>query len=285
MLESKCENKVDYIMLKTLLNEVVEIVQKAKALIKDSEIIVYEKESGVNIVTSSDIEVQRFLCQELKKLMPEAGLLCEEENLQQITSEYIWVIDPIDGTMNYARGIQECAISIGLVHEQTAILGVVANIWKDEIFTAYMNGGARRNGELIKVSTADFAEGILCTAMSLYKKELAKVCSDIIYEVYMQCNDVRRFGSCALELCYLAAGQCDLYFEIRVFPWDCAAASVILKEAGGILSGFDEGVLTFTAPTLLVAANNYSNYKKLLNTIKKHIKGEVAESISWIQNI
>ena len=107
--------------------------------------------------------------------------------------------------------------------------------------------------------------------MSLYKKEHAKVCSDIIYEAYMECNDVRRFGSCALELCYIAAGRCDLYFEIRVFPWDFAAGLLILNEAGGIAGGLNGEPPSLTSPTVLIGANNLENFEKLAGIVNKHL--------------
>jgi myo-inositol-1(or 4)-monophosphatase len=108
--------------------------------------------------------------------------------------------------------------------------------------------------------------------MSVYKKEYAKVCADIIFETYMQCNDVRRFGTCALELCYLASGKCDIYFEIRVFPWDYAAGYLILKEAGGIIHGLADSELDFSCPTVIVAANNRENYDRLSEIVNKHIQ-------------
>ncbi len=108
--------------------------------------------------------------------------------------------------------------------------------------------------------------------MSLYRKEYAEICRDIIFDVYNKCNDFRRFGSCALELCYLAAGKCDLYFEIRVFPWDYAASYLILKEAGGVLKGLNGENLSYDKPTVLVGANNLENYEKLNDIIKKYLK-------------
>ena len=107
--------------------------------------------------------------------------------------------------------------------------------------------------------------------MSLYKKEHARVCSDIIYEAYMQCNDIRRFGGCAKELCYIAAGRCELYFEIRVFPWDFAAASLVLTEAGGVLRGLNDEKPSMTGPTVLIAANNQKNYRILADIVNKHL--------------
>ena len=103
-------------------------------------------------------------------------------------------------------------------------------------------------------------------------EEFAKNNNIIILDTYMQCNDVRRFGTCALELCYLAAGRCDLYFEIRVFPWDYAAGYLILREAGGVLRGLRGEELDFRKVTLLVGANNEENYEKLDAIVNSHIK-------------
>ena len=132
--------------------------------------------------------------------------------------------------------------------------------------------GATLNGQKISVSKKPFKAGIFCTAMSLYKKEFANICNKILCEGYSQCADFRRFGSCALELCYLAAGWCDLFFEIRVFPWDYAGAVIILKEAGGIVKGFDGNEPNFTAPSPVIAANSLENYQQLNEIVNKHMK-------------
>jgi myo-inositol-1(or 4)-monophosphatase len=128
------------------------------------------------------------------------------------------------------------------------------------------------NGKKLSVSDRVFEDGMLCTAMSLYNKQYAKICSDIIYEVYNSCNDIRRFGACAVELCYLAAGTCDLYFEYRIQPWDYSAAYLILKEAGGILTGMNGSKLNFDSPTMLIGANNRKNLERLIEIINRHIK-------------
>lgn len=257
-------------------NKVISIVKEAVLLVKNIRFDVLEKGSSSNIVTTSDLMVQDFLIERLGKLIPNSSFYCEENDLKDLTKDYVWIIDPIDGTTNYSRGINECAISVGLIYRGKSVLGVVSNILTDEIFSATINLGARMNGEEIKVSNNPFEKGILCTAMSLYKKDLAKKCSDIIYDAYMKCNDYRRFGSCALELCYLACGRCDLYFEIRVFPWDYAGAYLILSEAGGVLKGFDGKELSFDKITPLVGANNEANFNDLNQIILKHLnKGDL----------
>lgn len=248
------------------------IVKAAARLAQGVDFQVTVKDDVTNLVTSSDISVQRYLCAALKKLLPQAGFYCEEENRKDEQSEYIWVIDPIDGTANYARGVPECAISVGLLHEQRPVVGVVYNPFRKALYSAAEGDGATKNGKPIRVSDRSFSNALLFTAMSLYKKELAAACNAVLCEAYDKCNDFRRFGSCATELCYLAEGKGELYFEMRVFPWDYAGASVIVKEAGGVLKGYDGAELTFTRPTLLVGANNAENYAQLNEIVLKHVK-------------
>lgn len=262
---------MDKLYLKKLLKKVIKLTQKAAAMVKDAPFDVAQKQDPANVVTTSDLAVQRYLREKLTALLPSSRFYCEEEDLQETDGEFVWVIDPIDGTMNYTRGIDECAISVALLQNKEAVLGVVHTIFRGDTFSAVAGGGAALNGKPISVSQNSFEKGILCTAMSLYNKSLAADCDKIIYEAYMQCNDVRRFGSCAVELCYLAAGKCDLFFEMRVFPWDCAAGYLILKEAGGVLCGFNGEELTFDKPTLLVGANSTENYQKLNAIVLKHL--------------
>ena len=259
-------------------NQLIEIKDRVIALceavageIKDAPFEIDEKESLLNIVTSNDIKSQRLLVAGLREILPEAGFFCEEEGMHDSECEYIWVIDPIDGTANYARGIGDSAISVALISHGVPLMGVVKTIGRDECFSAVAGGGAFLNGKPIRVSKRGFENGLLCTAMCLYKKEHAKVCSDIIFDAYLKCNDVRRFGSCALELCYMAAGRCELFFELRVFPWDFAAAYLILLEAGGVARGLGDSTLTFTKPTVLVGANNEENYRKLSNIVNGYL--------------
>ena len=260
----------------TLENKIIKIINDTILLIKDLKFEITEKGNSSNIVTSSDLKAQEYLVEKLGHLIPDSGFYCEENDLQDLTKEYVWIIDPIDGTTNYSRGINECAISVGLLHNGVGVVGVVSNIYLDEVFSATINLGARLNGKPISVSNRSFNQGLLCTAMCVYKKDLAKICSDIIFDAYIECNDYRRFGSCAIELCYLACGRCDLYFEIRVFPWDYTGAYIILKEAGGILMGYDSSKLTFDKTTPLIGANNLENFNKLNEIVLKYLsKGDL----------
>lgn len=230
-----------------------------------------EKESPCNIVTSADLAVQRYLEEALCALLPNSAVFGEEGCSKSLSEACLWVVDPIDGTTNFSRGIPECCISVCLLVENTAVLGAVYNPARNRMFSAVRGMGARCNGQPIHVSKRPFREGLLCTAMSLYRKEYAPQCMAVISEAYESCNDIRRFGSCALELCYLACGECDLYFEFRVFPWDYAAASLILEEAGGFIRGENDRLLAFDRATPIIAANSEENFRLLNSIVCKHI--------------
>lgn len=255
-----------------MIRKVISIVKEAGLIALKKDFTVEQKDGYENLVTSADKEIQRFLYRRLTELLPGSGFIGEEEQLHQSGKEYSWIVDPIDGTANFSRGIPEYAISVALARRREIVLGVVYNPADGNLFRAQKGKGAFLGNKRIHTSSRVFANGIFLTAMSLYRKEYAPVCNDIIMETYGRCNDVRRFGACALELCYLACGQCDLYFELRVQPWDCAAAILILQEAGGCASGLHGAAFTWDGPMLVAAANNSENLSQLNSIISKHLK-------------
>ena len=254
-----------------ILEKCIEIVKQAATLMQNRDFTVEQKASVVNIVTSADKQVQAFLEEHLPALVPGSQVFGEEGTEAVRSAQYLWIVDPIDGTMNYARGIGQSAISVALTRKGQPLIGVVYNPFHQELFTAKKGEGAWLNGTPIQVSQASFAEGLFCTAWSTYNKTYAPQCRAIMEEVYAQSNDFRRFGSCALELCYLAAGRCDLFFEFRIFPWDWAAGGLILMEAGGVITELEDRLPLHDRATPLIAANNRTNYEKLRQIVKKHI--------------
>ena len=258
--------------MEKLKEAVVSIVRQASQLMMKQDFKINEKDGAANIVTSSDLAVQHFLCEKLKALLPESEFFCEEEDLQH-EGEYVWIIDPIDGTANYARGFGESAISVALSHKGEVVFGVVYNPYKEHMFTAECGKGAYLNEIPLRVSERTFGQSLFCTAASLYCKDYAETCFRIMEETYKICNDFRRFGTAALELCYLAAGLCDLYFEIRLFPWDYAAAQLIVREAGGVVRDFDGDLPSLCRPSPVIGANNRENFEMLNEIVHRHMDG------------
>ena len=217
------------------IQQLIAIVKEASKRMIVDHFSIMEKGGCENIVTSSDLAVQHYLCERLSEELPGCGFLCEEEDQWTVATTYTWIIDPIDGTANYSRGIQHCAICVGLREGDQMIMSVVYLPRTNELFHAERGKGAFLNGQPIHVSQRTFKQSILCTALAVYHKEFAPCCANIILDTFMQCNDIRRFGAAAPELCYLAMGRCELYFEYQLSPWDFAAASLIVEEAGGHL--------------------------------------------------
>lgn len=253
--------------------KLITIVKEAATLMHTDSFEVSCKEGFSNIVTSSDVAVQDFLCTRLKEIIPDSGFLCEEEDMWDTSHEYTWIIDPIDGTANYSRGIAQCAICVALKHGGNIETGIVYIPMTGELFHAERGKGAWLNGKRISVSERPFANSIICTALPVYHKEYTEICSDIIRDAFTQCNDIRRFGACAPELCYLAMGRCELYFEYLLSPWDFAAASLIVTEAGGTITDLQGNEPTYTRQCGIVACNSKENHDRLLDIIKKRING------------
>lgn len=257
-----------------MIEQVIDIVRKASKLMTD-DIIIEQKGNDSNYVTSADVNVQHYLEEHLPQLLPGSTFLGEEEDEQVVESEYIWVVDPIDGTSNFIRGLGASAISVGLVKDRKPYLGVIYEPYKDEMYHAERGKGAFLNGKPIHVSDRDFKHATMCSAASLYNKDLAKPCFNIIEKVYYESDDFRRFGAAAIELAYLAAGRIELYFEIRLFPWDMAAGQVIIEEAGGVVEYLHEEGLPLDRPAGIIAANSKENFEKL----KEIVYGEIPEKL------
>lgn len=257
-----------------MINKIIEIVREASKLMT-ADITIEQKGNDSNYVTSADVKVQHYLEEHLPKLIPGSTFLGEEEGEQVVESEYIWVVDPIDGTSNFIRGLGASAISVGLVKDGKPYLGVIYEPYKDEIYWAERGKGAFLNGKPIHVSDRDFKHATMCSAASLYNKDLAKPCFNIIEKVYFESDDFRRFGAAAIELAYLAAGRVELYFEIRLFPWDMAAGQVIIEEAGGVVEYLHEDGLPLDRPAGIIAANSRENFEKL----REIVYGEIPEKL------
>lgn len=258
-------------MTKEFLDKTTAIIREAADSMAVDTFEITQKEGFANIVTSSDVAVQEFLCSRLSSILPGCGFLCEEEDMNDVAHEYTWIIDPIDGTANYSRGIDQCAICVGLRKDDEIVMGIVFVPRTNEMFTALKGQGAWLNDRSIHVSNRSFENAVLCTALPVYHKEYADVCSRIINKAFKQCNDIRRFGACAPELCYLAMGRCEVYFEYLLSPWDFAAASLILTEAGGCLANLDGLYPDCISPSGLVAANSSANLNKMLGIIQAEI--------------
>ncbi len=218
--------------------EIAEIVCGAKELLLDraraADVTVKGKQ---DFVTQVDIMVQRYLEEALRRRYPQVQFMGEESKKGEIDRKKpVWIVDPVDGTTNLIYDYQMSAVSVGLVIENEPILGVVYNPYTEELFTAQKGEGAFLNGKRIHVSEAKTVqESLIAFGTTPYHKEYAPAVFDLARRFFEQAKDVRRCGAASLDLCYVACGRNDAYFEGNLKPWDYAAGAVILQEAGGAL--------------------------------------------------
>ena len=164
-------------------------------------------------------------------------------------------MDPIDGTTNFIKDYRMSCVSIGLIRNGKRYLGVVHNPYLDETFSAISGEGAYMNGNAIHVSSDDLENGVVLFGSSPYNTELAKASFKLAYEYFQKCLDIRRSGSAALDLCSIASGRAELYFELILSPWDFAAGALIVEEAGGIVTTVEGGALPCLEKSSVLARN------------------------------
>lgn len=215
-----------------------EIYNRAKNQLTDD--MIEEKGSKVNLVTEYDKKIQDFLESELSELIPEAHFLDEEGDCnKELTDGYCFIIDPIDGTTNFIKGFQHSAISVGLAKDKELYIGVVLDPDLNNIYYAEKGKGAYMNGKKISVSDCTLEESLVLFGTCPYDRELGHKTFTLAEDVFYKSLEIRRGGAAALDICYVAAGKADLYFEMILRPWDWAGATLILREAGGTAQTVD----------------------------------------------
>ena len=194
---------------------------------------------AVNLVTEMDLLAEKVIVSEIRKHYPDHSLLAEEDTDLRGDSPYRWVIDPLDGTTNYAHGFPVFSVSIALEKEGKVILGVVYDPTREELFVAKKGKGTRLNGRKIHVSSTPKLSGcLLATGFPYDLRETAADNFDHFHNFALRAHAVRRAGSAALDLCYVAAWRFDGFWDMRLGPWDMAAGSLIVQEAGGKITDF-----------------------------------------------
>ena len=260
--------------LKELLERIEGIARRAARIMLDAaNSPAHQKEGHYNFVTDADVQVQNMLISELGALLPEAEFFAEEKDNQRLTNADTFVIDPIDGTLNFMRGRNFSAISIALLRGGETVLGLVYDPYRDDMFTAIKGGGARLNGREIATSDIQFDNAMVAMGTSPYYAELSRHTMDIAYDFLTQAGDLRRMGSAALDLCYVACGLCDVYYELKLSPWDYAAGALIVTEAGGrfaLPTGDASGERAFGTPGCVLAANQQC-FERALGILKARL--------------
>lgn len=241
-----------------MLNKIIETVKEAGKIIlsaHNQESAVTAKEGKKNFVTKFDVAVQDFLFKELAGAFPEAEFVGEEGENNIESNALRFIIDPIDGTTNFMQDYRCSCISVALCKENDVVAGVVYNPYTDEIFSAEKGMGAYLNGKKIKVSDRLLSDGLALFGTSPYHPENTDETFALLRKVFDFSRDIRRSGSAAYDICTVACGRCEVFFEKGLQPWDIAAGTLILKEAGGIVLNYEGGEISFSTPNDVVFAN------------------------------
>ena len=223
----------------TVLAKLERIIRDAGEVIlsKHSALKVTAKEGHANFVTDMDVSIQQFLLGRLQELCPGSAFISEEKENSPLTDADTWIIDPVDGTSNLIHDLRLSAISVALFRDRAPLLACIYNPFTDEMFTAERGKGAFLNGSPIHVSDRPMGQALVGFGTSpYYHPKYQEITLDIAAEFLRCAVDIRRLGSAALDLAYIACGRFDVFYELHLKPWDVAAGSLLIQEAGGIFN-------------------------------------------------
>ena len=225
-----------------------------------------EHKTRLSLVTDADKESENAIVDLLKHSYPTHQILAEEGTHYAQKSPFKWIIDPLDGTTNFAHGLPLYNVSIGLEYEGTCILGVVLDPTRPELFIAERGGGATCNGQPIRVSQiSELGKSLLVTGFGYDIAETGDNLDEFC-RFTLQTQGVRRTGTAAIDLCYLASGRFDGFWEMNLNPWDTAAGTVILEEAGGKLTDYDG--TPYTIYSKKIVASNGLLHQQILDVLQ-----------------
>ncbi|HOX81425.1 MAG TPA: inositol monophosphatase family protein [Chryseolinea sp.] len=259
--------------LQAIEKSVIDVCEEVAAFIRQEgagfdHSRIEQKDGFNNLVSYVDKEAERKLVTVLQRILPEAGFITEEGTVEQSNhKEFNWIIDPLDGTTNFLHGLPIFAISVGLTKGKKTILGVVYHVMRQECFHAIEGGPAYCNDTVIRVSPVNTLSGsLLATGFPYYHFEKQDVYLDIIKQFLEKSHGIRRLGSAAIDLAYVACGRLEGFFEYNLNAWDIAAGTFIVQQAGGKVTDFSGGD-SFLFGRELCAANG-KMHEEMLSVIK-----------------
>ena len=233
--------------------------------VQESEV---ESKGAHDLVSYVDKTAEKMIIQELRKLMPEAGFIAEESPELKTVEGYNWIIDPLDGTTNFIHGIPLFGISIALMHQDEIIIGVVYEVMREECFYSWKGAPVFMNEKEVRVTnTDDLDNSLLATGFPFYDYSRLDQYLQLFKHFMQHTRGVRRLGSAAVDLAYTACGRFDGFYEYGLKPWDVAAGSFLIKQAGGRVCDFkEEGNYLFGQE---IIASNGKLHKDLVATVRK----------------
>ena len=227
---------------------------------------------AIDLVTSVDRESERKIVEILQRSFPDHSILAEEETKVEVPrSEYRWIVDPLDGTTNFAHGYPQFCVSIALELNGAVIVGLVYDPLRRECFTAAQGQGATLNGRPIQTSPVnELDKALLATGFPYDHRERADFYLSYFKAFMTRCQAIRRNGAAALDLCYVACGRLDGFWELKLKPWDTAAGALVVTEAGGKLSDFSGAPLLISGDETLAAnAQLHDQMVRVASAVKR----------------
>lgn len=261
--------------LQVLTDKVCVIAKKAGAFIRQEALQFsadkIEYKGLHDMVSYVDKTAEEMIVRDLKMALPGSGFITEENTSTEIHPDYNWIIDPLDGTTNFIHSVPLYAVSIALKYKEELVIGVVYEVNLDECFYAWKEGGAYLNGKRISVTqTMTLSESLIATGFPYSVFDQLQNYMDILREFMYNTHGVRRLGSAAVDLVYVACGRFDGFFEYNLNAWDVAGGSIIVTEAGGKVTDFKNGS-DYVFGRQLIASNGLVG-KEMLAIIEKYFE-------------
>jgi myo-inositol-1(or 4)-monophosphatase len=237
----------------------------------------YEYKGDVDLVTEADRASEKFITERLRSRWPEFGIIGEEGTKSDLDAEYRWLVDPLDGTTNFAHSYPVFCISIALVRGEELLAGFLYDPTRDEFFAAEHGAGAKLNGQAMHVSqTTTLSESILGTGFPSHKRH-KNPNVHFYHQLTLRSHGLRRAGSAALDLANVACGRYDGFWEFNLNPWDTAAGVLLVREAGGTVTRFDGSPFLLNSKEVL--ASNRIIHQELMENFAEIFAGRGLEEI------
>ncbi len=240
-----------------MLNKITEIAKEAGEIIREgfeSNFKIEYKGSVTNLVTEIDKKSEAHIIDFVRKEFPSHSIMAEESGKDFRSSEYVWFIDPLDGTTNFAHGLPIFSVSIGVRKNDETIAGAVYDVMRDKLYVAELGGGSYENGKKLSVNSTDkIEESLLVTGFPYDISRNPDKTIERFVAFLKRARAVRRLGSAAIDFCYVASGVFAGFWETKLSPWDFVAGDLIVREAGGIVTDFDGKNLTPSSVRILAS--------------------------------
>lgn len=256
-----------------MINDIIQIAKEAGEIIRNAyrtKFSIEIKENNIkNLVTEVDKKSEQTIIEFIRKNFPSHNILAEEGGEKKSSSDYIWVIDPLDGTTNFAHGLPIFSVSIGVQYKEETIAGVVYDVMRDVVYSAEKGSGAFENGKKISVSSNEkIEESLLVTGFPYNVSENPEKAFERFIVMLKTARAVRRLGSAAIDFCYVANGVFDGFWEVHLNPWDICAGKLIVEEAGGKVTDFNGNPISIFNKTILSTNGKIHNKMiELLNSV------------------